>query len=57
MSNELVVVTLTFKILSGPYLINCKVVCPSTFLFPDSYSKTVCPIDFKLDRDIDHHHS
>ena len=32
-------------------------VCPSTFSFPDSNSKTVCPIKFKLDREIDHHHS
>ena len=31
-------------------------VCPH-FLFPDSNSKRVCPIEFKLDRDIDHHHS
>ena len=29
----------------------------STFLFPDSNSKMLCPIKFKLDRDIDHHHS
>ena len=27
------------------------------FSFPDSNSKTVCPIEFKLDRDIDQHHS
>ena len=26
-------------------------------LFLDSNSQTVCPIKFKLDRDIDHHHS
>ena len=32
-------------------------VCPSTFSFPDSYSKTLCPIEFKLGREIDHHHS
>ena len=32
-------------------------VCPSTFSFPDSNSKTLCPIEFKLDREIDHHHS
>ena len=31
--------------------------CPSTFLFPDSNSKTLCSIEFKLDRDIDLHHS
>ena len=34
----------------------CPYICLSTFLFPDSNSKTVCPIDFKLDREIDHHH-
>ena len=31
--------------------------CPSTFSFPDSNSKTLCIIEFKLDREIDHHHS
>ena len=35
----------------------CPFVCSSTFLFPDSNSKTLCPIKFKLDREIDHHHS
>ena len=35
----------------------CPSVCPSTFLFPDSNSKMLCPIEFKLDREIDHHHS
>ena len=29
----------------------------STFSFPDSNSKTLCPIEIKLDREIDHHHS
>ena len=29
-------------------------ICPSTIPFPDSNSKTVCPIKFKLDKDIDH---
>ena len=32
-------------------------VYPSTFSFPDSNSKTVSLIEFKLDREIDHHHS
>ena len=32
-------------------------VCLSTFSFPDSNSKMLCPIEFKLDREIDHHHS
>ena len=32
-------------------------VCPSTFSFLDSNSKTLCLIEFKLDREIDHHHS
>ena len=31
----------------------CPFVCPSTFLFLDSNSKTLCPIKFKLDREID----
>ena len=31
-------------------------VCPSTF-FVSGLSKTVCPIEFKLDREIDHLHS
>ena len=35
----------------------CLFVCLSTFLFPDSNSNTLCPIEFKLDREIDHHHS
>ena len=35
----------------------CPSICSSTFLFLDSNSKTVCPIEFKLDREIDHHHS
>ena len=30
-------------------------VCPSTFSFPDSNLKTLCPIEFKLDGEIDHH--
>ena len=39
-----------------------RLMCPtsvrlSTFFFPDSNSKTVCPIEFKHDREIDHHHS
>ena len=37
--------------------VSCLFVCPSTIPFPDSNSKTVCPIEFKLDRDIDHNHS
>ena len=44
-------------ILSVCLSVFCLFVCPSTFLFPDSNSKTVCPIEFKLDREIDHHHS
>ena len=32
-------------------------VCPSKFPFPDSNLKTVCPIKFKLDREIYHHHN
>ena len=34
----------------------CPFVCLSKFPFPHSNSKTVCPIKFKLDREIDHHH-
>ena len=32
-------------------------VCPSTFSFLDSNSKMLCSIEFKLDMEIDHHHS
>ena len=32
-------------------------VCPSIFSFADSNLKMLCPIEFKLDREIDHHHS
>ena len=32
-------------------------VCPSTFSIPDSNLKTLCPIEFKFDKEIDHHHS
>ena len=35
----------------------CPHVCGSTFLFPDSNLKTLCPIEFKLEREVDHHHS
>ena len=35
----------------------CPFVGQSTFLFPDSYSKTLYPMEFKLNREIDHHHS
>ena len=30
---------------------------PSEFPFPDSNSKMLCPIEFKLDGEIDHRHS
>ena len=50
--------------LGGLHVINPNIrlmcptsVCPSTFSFPDSNSKMVCPIEFKLDREIEHHHS
>ena len=65
---DLVIVTMSFNILSGLFLgffclgfLGFRVcflsVCPSTFLFPDSNPKTLCPSKFKLDREIDHHHS
>ena len=44
-------------ILSVRLSVFCPFVCPSTFLFPDSNSKMVCPIKFKLDREIEHHNS
>ena len=33
-----------------------RLMCP-TLMFPDSNSKMLCPIEFKLDREIHHHHS
>ena len=32
-------------------------VCPSKFPFPDSNSKMLCPIEFKLETEIDHRNS
>ena len=49
-----------FKIGVIPFVrlsVFCPFVCPSTFPFPDSNSKTLCPIEFKRHREIDHHHS
>ena len=62
---HLFIVTMSFKILSGflgglvtHIRFVCPTsVCPSTFSFPDSNSKMLCPIKVKLDREIDHHHS
>ena len=46
------------RVTNPPIRLMCPTsVCPSTFSFLDSNSKTLCPIEFKLDRDIDHHHS
>ena len=43
---------------SSPLSVFCPFVCPSTFLFADSNSKkTLCPVELRLDREIDHHHS
>ena len=44
-------------ILSVRLSVFCPFVCPSTFPFPDSNLKMLCLIEFKLDREIDHHHS
>ena len=49
-------------LLGGLHVTNppIRLMCPSVrqhFCFLDSNSKTLCPIEFKLDREIDHHHS
>ena len=45
------------RVINPPIRLMCPTsVCPH-FSIPDSNSKTVCPIEFKLDREIHHHHS
>ena len=58
------ILNLVFQFLGGLHVTNPPIrlmcptsVCPSTFSFPDSNLKMLCPIEFKLDREIEHHHS
>ena len=45
-------------VINPPIRLMCPTsVCLLTLSFPDSNSKALCPIEFKLDRGIDHHHS
>ena len=51
-------VIVTFKIFCSFFVrLSVHPAVRPQFRFRDTNSKTVCPIEFKLDRDIDHHHS
>ena len=63
MSKKLNLTTIIKILLGGLHVTNppIRLMCPTSvrlhFSFLDSNSKTVCPIEFKLDREIDHHYS